>query len=38
MSLSSRYNAEDTEKKWYAHWMEKGYFPPLQMSVKLSQF
>ena len=26
MSLSSRYNAEDTEKKWYEHWMEKGYF------------
>ncbi len=26
MSLSSRYNAEETENKWYAHWMEKNYF------------
>lgn len=26
MALSKNYIPEDTEQKWYAHWMEKGYF------------
>lgn len=26
MELSSRYQPADTEDKWYAHWMEQGYF------------
>lgn len=26
MSLSTRYNPQGTEDKWYAHWMEKNYF------------
>jgi valyl-tRNA synthetase len=26
MSLSTRYSPQDTEQKWYRHWMEKGYF------------
>ncbi len=26
MELSTRYNAAETEAKWYKHWQEKGYF------------
>ncbi len=26
MSLSTRYTPQETEKKWYDHWMEKNYF------------
>jgi len=26
MSLSTKYNPNEIEDKWYAHWMEKGYF------------
>ncbi|HFC01162.1 MAG TPA: valine--tRNA ligase, partial [Phaeodactylibacter sp.] len=26
MTISTRYNAADTEDKWYQHWMEKNYF------------
>lgn len=26
MDLSTRYNAADTEAKWYKHWQERGYF------------
>ncbi len=26
MSISTQYNAADTESKWYQHWMEKNYF------------
>ncbi|MCB0707130.1 MAG: class I tRNA ligase family protein, partial [Saprospiraceae bacterium] len=26
MSLSTRYNPQDTEDKWYAHWMAHNYF------------
>ncbi len=26
MSISTQYNATDTESKWYQHWMEKNYF------------
>ncbi|MCS6973384.1 MAG: valine--tRNA ligase [Cyclobacteriaceae bacterium] len=26
MSLSSKYNPAETESKWYARWMEKGFF------------
>lgn len=26
MELASRYQPSDTEDKWYAHWMEQGYF------------
>ena len=26
MSISTTYNAADTEGKWYQHWMEKNYF------------
>lgn len=26
MDISSKYNPATTEKKWYDHWMEKGYF------------
>ena len=26
MSISTRYNAKDTEDKWYQHWMDKKYF------------
>jgi valyl-tRNA synthetase len=26
MSISTQYNAADTEGKWYQHWMEKNYF------------
>ncbi len=26
MSISKHYNPQDTEDKWYAHWMEKAYF------------
>ncbi len=26
MALSTRYNPQETEKKWYDHWMEKDYF------------
>lgn len=26
MALSKNYIPEDTEQKWYEHWMEKGYF------------
>ena len=26
MEISSKYNPATTEDKWYAHWMEKGYF------------
>jgi valyl-tRNA synthetase len=26
MSLSTRYTPQETEKKWYDHWMEKDYF------------
>ena len=26
MSLSTRYNPQDTESKWYRYWMEKNYF------------
>ncbi len=26
MDISSKYNPAATEKKWYDHWMEKGYF------------
>jgi len=24
--MDKHYNAQETEKKWYAHWTEKGYF------------
>lgn len=26
MTLSTRYNPQETEDKWYRHWMEKNYF------------
>ena len=26
MALSTRYNPQETEAKWYGHWMEKDYF------------
>ena len=26
MSISTTYNAKETEDKWYQHWMEKNYF------------
>ncbi|MBN2746061.1 MAG: valine--tRNA ligase [Bacteroidales bacterium] len=26
MEISAKYNAESIEKKWYDHWMKKGYF------------
>ena len=26
MELSTRYNPQETEGKWYKHWMEKNYF------------
>ena len=26
MSISTRYSANETEDKWYKHWMEKNYF------------
>ncbi len=26
MDLSTRYNPQETEEKWYSHWMEKNYF------------
>ncbi|WP_421978188.1 valine--tRNA ligase [Roseivirga seohaensis] len=26
MSLSTKYNPNEIEDKWYAHWMDKGYF------------
>jgi valyl-tRNA synthetase len=26
MELSTRYNPQETEGRWYQHWMEKGYF------------
>ena len=26
MELAKKYKPKDVEKKWYAHWMEKGYF------------
>ena len=26
MSIPKTYNPLTTEDKWYAHWMEKGYF------------
>ena len=26
MELSTRYNPQETENKWYSHWMEKNYF------------
>lgn len=26
MELSTRYNPQETEAKWYAHWLEQGYF------------
>ena len=26
MTLSTRYNPQETEDKWYQHWMEKNYF------------
>ena len=26
MELSTRYNPQDTEAKWYSHWMAKNYF------------
>ncbi|WP_268122295.1 valine--tRNA ligase [Roseivirga pacifica] len=26
MSLSTKYNSQSVEDKWYQHWMEKGYF------------
>ena len=26
MSISTKYNPQAIEDKWYAHWMEKGYF------------
>lgn len=26
MELSTRYNPQETENKWYGHWMEKNYF------------
>jgi len=26
MTLSTRYNPQETESKWYEHWMEKNYF------------
>jgi len=26
MELSTRYSPQETEGKWYAHWMQKGYF------------
>ncbi|MFZ4402398.1 MAG: class I tRNA ligase family protein, partial [Bacteroidales bacterium] len=26
MQISPKYNPQETENKWYAHWMEKGYF------------
>ena len=26
MELAKKYNPNEIEKKWYAHWMEKGYF------------
>ena len=26
MSISTRYNAKETEDKWYQHWMDKKYF------------
>ena len=26
MQIQSKYNPGDIEKKWYSHWMEKGYF------------
>lgn len=26
MSISTKYNPQEVEDKWYAHWMEKGYF------------
>ena len=24
MQISPKYNPQETENKWYAHWMEKG--------------
>ncbi|HJN63490.1 MAG TPA: valine--tRNA ligase [Flavobacteriales bacterium] len=26
MELAKKYNPTDAEKKWYSHWLEKGYF------------
>ena len=26
MELAKKYNPEDAEKKWYSHWLDKGYF------------
>jgi len=26
MTLSTRYNPQDTEKRWYDHWLDKNYF------------
>lgn len=26
MELSPRYNAQETERKWYQHWLDKNYF------------
>ena len=26
MELAKKYNPTDAEKKWYSHWVEKGYF------------
>jgi valyl-tRNA synthetase len=26
MEISTRYNASETEKRWYAHWESRGYF------------
>ncbi|MEM6379012.1 MAG: class I tRNA ligase family protein, partial [Bacteroidota bacterium] len=26
MALSTKYNPQDTEQKWYAHWLENKYF------------
>ena len=26
MELAKKYNPKDAEKKWYSHWVEKGYF------------
>ncbi len=28
MEISKTYNPQKIEKKWYAHWIEKGYFTP----------
>ena len=26
MELEKKYNPEDAEKRWYLHWLDKGYF------------